>query len=321
MGNSCCSYSYEDEDEGKPIAPRLRFVNGSPQQQGYQAISDSVNIPVFDQAAQERLKLNHLIWQHFWKCNLISPVEQNFHYGAAVLDSGCGPGTWLIEMAEKYPAVTFTGVDISRTFPYKRQRPHNTEFSQCDILDGLHYLDATFDFVHQRAMCDAFTKQQWEEKVIKELTRVTKPGGWLECVEAEVGFIGDGVATRKISDAVKLLYENDGMLSNPGKELLRLFHANGLENVRHVEKDIILGKKSGKFGEAALNHNVTRLRTLKPFLKPLLAPDITTDSQYNRLIDTFKKEVEQVSSSSSQPVVLRTHRVIGQREFSRSYFF
>ncbi|CAG8515575.1 2840_t:CDS:2 [Ambispora leptoticha] len=315
MGNCCCNYS--DEDEGKQITPRIRFVNGRPLQQGYQAINDPMSIHVFDHASQERLKLNHLVWRHFWKCDLISPVEQNFQHGAAVLDSG--PGTWIIGLAEKYPTVTFTGVDILRTFP--KRRPHNTEFSQCDILDGLHYLDATFDFVHQRAMCDAFTKQQWEDQVIKELTRVTKPGGWLECVEAEVGFIGDGVATRKISDAVKLLYENDGMISNPGKELLRLFHENGLENIQHQEKDIILGKKAGKFGEAALENNIERLRTLKPFLKPLLAPDITTDSQYDNLINTFKKEVNQVSSSSSQPVVWRTHRVIGQREFSRSYFF
>ncbi|KAG9289908.1 hypothetical protein G9A89_010214 [Geosiphon pyriformis] len=302
MGNFCCCFV--EEEQTKPLMLRSQLLA----RQGYQSINESA---IFDKSLHERLRVNHQVWQHFWDCDFISPVQVNFQYDAAVLDSGCGSGEWILGMSAKYPNVTFTGIDITRSMFPRGEFPFKIHFSQCDILDELHYLDGTFDLVHQRHMCDAFTKQMWNDHVIKELARVTKPGGWLECVEPDVGFIGDGPATQRLSDAVQLYCQNQGMIVFPSKELPLLLEINGLENVQVQEKDIVLGKRSGRYGEMALKSNIVRLMALKPSIKTTLG---ITDKEFNELIETFKREVVE------SPVNWKTYRIIGQKEFSRNFF-
>ncbi|KAJ3081218.1 hypothetical protein HK100_009929, partial [Physocladia obscura] len=52
---------------------------------------------------------------------------------------------------------------------------------------GLPYEDNTFDFVHQRYLVAGLQKTQFPA-VIRELMRVTKPGGWIELVELDATF-------------------------------------------------------------------------------------------------------------------------------------
>ena len=71
-------------------------------------------------------------------------------------------------MAQMYPS------------PGDSKIPPNASFSQVDIVKGLPFDDNTFDFVHLRFLVQYLTEEQWNEKVIKELLRVTKVGGWIE---------------------------------------------------------------------------------------------------------------------------------------------
>ena len=81
-------------------------------------------------------------------------------------------------MAQEFPKSKFYGIDISPEF-LKTFAP-NVTFTEGNILDGLPYPDATFDFVFSRALVAAFTVEQWHNVYIPELLRVTKPGGWIE---------------------------------------------------------------------------------------------------------------------------------------------
>lgn len=81
--------------------------------------------------------------------------------------------------------------------------PRNVEFSQYNLLSGLSYPDNTFDFVHQRLLCPVFPQKQWESLVIPELTRITKPGGWIEFVEADDFIKTKGPTTQRVKDAGK----------------------------------------------------------------------------------------------------------------------
>jgi ubiquinone/menaquinone biosynthesis C-methylase UbiE len=90
-------------------------------------------------------------------------------------------GTWTFEVATEWPDVVCHGVDISKTYP-TTIKPSNTRFTRANVLEGLPFPDNHFDFVFQRFMCIAYTEHQWPQ-VVRELLRVTKPGGWLEVRE------------------------------------------------------------------------------------------------------------------------------------------
>ena len=81
-------------------------------------------------------------------------------------------------MSYDFPQSYFTGIDISRMYP-SEVKPVNVKFEQVDVTKGLPYNDNTFDFVVIRNLITAFSVSDWKS-CIKELIRVTKPGGYIE---------------------------------------------------------------------------------------------------------------------------------------------
>lgn len=69
--------------------------------------------------------------------------------GAKVLDMGCGPGAWSMEIASEYPKSQVVGVDISPMFP-NDIKPSNCTFHQLNLHDGLPFEDDTFDYIFMR---------------------------------------------------------------------------------------------------------------------------------------------------------------------------
>jgi len=86
-------------------------------------------------------------------------------------------------MATNYPGAEFIGIDISPIQPL-HVKPDNFNFLRVNILDGLPFEDDTFDFVFQRLLVASITADKWPF-VVNELTRVLKPGGYLEVKDAE----------------------------------------------------------------------------------------------------------------------------------------
>src|SRR5260370_3012466 len=74
-----------------------------------------------------------------------------------VLDVGCGPGSWVIEVARTYPEMSPIGIDISkRMVEYARaeakthQVSDRVEFRVMDALLMLEFLPGFFDLVNLR---------------------------------------------------------------------------------------------------------------------------------------------------------------------------
>ncbi|CAH1755957.1 14493_t:CDS:10 [Entrophospora sp. SA101] len=147
-----------------------------------------------DKQEIERLTLEHIIYHFIWNGNFSSPVNNVLKSSPAkndkakVLDIGCGPGHWLLEMAEEYPNANFVGIDISPVFPndYDSNKPTNVAFLKFDALseNGLPFPDDTFDFVYQKFMV-FFIPENKRMKHIEELIRITKPGGWIELMDVD----------------------------------------------------------------------------------------------------------------------------------------
>ncbi|RUP48256.1 hypothetical protein BC936DRAFT_144786, partial [Jimgerdemannia flammicorona] len=100
----------------------------------------------------------------------------------------------------EFPNSSFVGVDISDMFP-QAIKPPNTTFTVANVLDGLPFEDNSFDYVFQRLLVFAFTRSQWAI-AIRELIRVTKPGGWIELSESDTEPQRTGSVTREMSQRV-----------------------------------------------------------------------------------------------------------------------
>ena len=87
-------------------------------------------------------------------------------------------------MITDYPGCDYHGCDIVQAIP-TNMMPKQFTFKIGNILETLPYEDNTFDFVHMRLMIFALREDEWPG-AIKELLRVTKPGGLVQIVDANI---------------------------------------------------------------------------------------------------------------------------------------
>lgn len=63
-------------------------------------------------------------------------------------------------------------------------KPSNANFRQCNILKGLPFPNATFDYVHVQLLLSTITEAQ-AVQLLAEVARVLKPNGYVELRDAE----------------------------------------------------------------------------------------------------------------------------------------
>ncbi|KAJ3280601.1 hypothetical protein HK104_000561, partial [Borealophlyctis nickersoniae] len=96
------------------------------------------------------------------------------------------------QVATDFPKSTVTGLDISAVQP-TTIKPSNLDFLVHNLNDPLPFPSDTFDLVRMRFLVLGLTTEQWP-KVISELVRVTKPGGYVELSEPDARrFLESGV--------------------------------------------------------------------------------------------------------------------------------
>jgi SAM-dependent methyltransferase len=105
-----------------------------------------------------------------------------------VLDLGCGPGGWVLDVAFEHPDVEVAGVDISRTMvDYANARARsqeltNASFGVMDITQPLDFPDDAFDLVNWRLLASVLGRKSWTP-FVTECTRLLRPGGILRLTE------------------------------------------------------------------------------------------------------------------------------------------
>ncbi|CAG8532346.1 6911_t:CDS:2 [Diversispora eburnea] len=146
----------------------------------------------------DRMQIMHFLLKVLWGNNYSSPIEPLLKNGnARILDVGCGPGTWLLELATNHPHTQFTGIDITKAFP-SEIKPKNLQFIQYDINNGLlPFPDNHFDFVKMSNMNSCLKDYQWD-LVLRDLVRVLKPGGYIELMECDMIYHHSGPLFSKL---------------------------------------------------------------------------------------------------------------------------
>ncbi|RIA99737.1 S-adenosyl-L-methionine-dependent methyltransferase [Glomus cerebriforme] len=220
----------------------------------------------------DRQHMYHFFKRYLFQGNFSSPIEESLIQGKCkVLDIGCGPGTWLLDLANKYERSYFYGLDINPVFP-NEIKPGNLKFIKADMFDGLPFPDNEFDFVHQETMSFIIKADQWNF-IISEMIRVTKPGGYIELLESYsttngIGPILDKLHKAHLSSCIQRGVE---MKIIPKLDTIIKFNQN-TPIVHRDEKFYILGPNGGKIGMVnqdvflGFHNNEVAMENLSPLL-------------------------------------------------------
>jgi ubiquinone/menaquinone biosynthesis C-methylase UbiE len=108
-----------------------------------------------------------------------------------ILDLACGPGGWVLDVAQTHPDKEVVGVDLSQEMvEYAQAQTQvqgltNAQFQVMDITKPFNFPDNSFDLVNAR-LIGFFTPATWQA-LLQECFRVARPGGIIRLTETELG--------------------------------------------------------------------------------------------------------------------------------------
>lgn len=115
---------------------------------------------------------------------LIDEEEQNAA-PIKIADIGCGKGAYLKNLIRKYPQGQYAAVDLSETvMGYIGCQEIETKQG---TLTDIPYEDNSFDFVYT---CEALEHAVDIESAVREMARVTKPGGMMVIIDKNKDMLG-----------------------------------------------------------------------------------------------------------------------------------
>lgn len=273
--NGTTQETYRDEDDPtrRSLMGRL-FLRGVPY------------VLPKDMGEVNRLDFQHYMMRSALHGNYAAPISAP----ESILDVGCGTGRWAIEMAQLFPAARVVGVDVAapsmETTTSHEQLPLNYVFQAGNILEGLAFPAASFAFVHQRYMIGAIPAERWPGAV-SELMRLTRPGGWVELVEAGTSR-GGGSALAAVDKWVAAVLARRNLNIHLGARLGDFLQSAGLQDITVREVPLPLGQYGGRVGvlvETDYFSAVTAMRA------PVVALGIASEADYEQTVQAAREEV------------------------------
>lgn len=132
--------------------------------------------------------------------NMFNNLKNN-NNKLSVLDSGCGNGTWCLDMSKKYEDITFYGIDNIDVFP-KTIKPINCLFEKCDLFKYTSITSKKFNLITQRFMAMYLKKDEWK-KILDNYYHILTPGGYINIVESNLIISNMGTKTKIFAEQFK----------------------------------------------------------------------------------------------------------------------
>lgn len=280
---------------------RLRWHNGRPYVDG---TSEAL---AKDAQGDAVLDFQHFVLRRQLGAIHQAPVERP----ARILDVGCGTGRWTAEIAAEFPGAEVVGLDLvvprdagPMLAALGPLAPH-VSFVEADLLRGLPFSDASFDFTHLRLMYSELPAQSWPQ-VIRELARVTRPGGWVECMEPAAEPFDPTPAFGTIMAWSVELCRRKGLDANVGPRLTYLMAGVGLKRVT----ERIFTEGHGQTPRHERRMQIAQARAAIDFWRePVIAGGITTAAEYDGLAAVARRELDADQHANGDVL----HIVFGQR--------
>lgn len=249
-----------------------------------------------------RLDFQHYMMRYGLQGNYAAPIGSP----ESILDVGSGTGRWAIEMAQLFPQARVIGVDVTpspaETSAMYDQPTPNYAFIAGNVLEGLPFPDGSFAFTHQRYMIGAIPRDQWPH-VVHELARVTRPGGWVEVVEAGVSQ-GGGPALQQVDAWVAAVLARRGLDIHLATQLDTFLKDAGLQRVAVRQVRLPLGSYGGEVGSLVETDYFAAVKAMRA---PVISLGISTEANYDAVVHTAREEVKRGQC------IFPVYVVIGQR--------
>ena len=162
----------------------------------------------------------------------VFPEHFDLSHVSHILDIGCGPGGWVLDVAFENAKINVVGIDISQQMvEYARahaeaQGMNNASFQVMNALESLAFDDNSFDVVNARYIQAFMMKTSWAP-LTKEIMRILRPGGRVLLTDGEWS-ISNSPAFEKMG----------AMLTHVGTLTGRSFSPDG----RHIGITPMLGR-------------------------------------------------------------------------------
>ncbi len=236
-----------------------------------------------------RLDFQHFFIRQEMHGNYLAPLDRP----TSILDVGCGTGRWAMEMAAEFPEANVVGIDLvapdsaaSLGHGLTRQ-PDNVAFLEGDILKGLPFADASFDFVYVRFLFLAIPGRAWPA-LLNEVIRVTRPLGWVESVETWATMSKAFPAGFTFTEWVNELLRRRGLDPLIAQRMPEMMRARGLERIATYEL-AHLPPESQRWKQ---NYLTISLAMMENISTAIIEQGITTPEQCGLVMARARQELE-----------------------------
>ncbi|CAO3694792.1 unnamed protein product [Rhizopus stolonifer] len=258
------------------------------QNRKYHKVNGSNYLLPCDEEEVDRLHLQHFMIRFAIQGNYLAPVHDMLRKGSKILDVGCGPGTWSMEIAGEYPKSTVVGIDMTPLFP-RENKPTNCAFYQCNILNKLPFEDHSFDYIFMRSMNQGIDADRWSF-VLEELSRILKPNGWIEWVEADNELHRPGPITQEFNQQLIQLMECHQQDPSIGKHLQeKLKETKQFTHMSSMFVSCPGGQWAGKLGKLTMQSWKAYYQALRPLLCELWG---VTEKEYTEKLKQCWREAD-----------------------------
>jgi SAM-dependent methyltransferase len=215
-----------------------------------------------------------------------------------VLDIACGPGGWVLGMAQAFPDMRVTGFDISEgMIKYAITLAHaseldNAQFQVANAMDPLAFPDVSFDLVNVRQIEEVIPVAAFPP-LLKEMVRVTRPGGIIRMTGSEWGVTNSAAFERYMQLILRaarmggLDFSVDGRNVSITTWLHRLLRDAGCVNIQERPSfwDFSAGSPEHQGGYEMIT---VSFQLIEPFL---VGTGMTTQPEMEELRRQFELEV------------------------------
>lgn len=219
-----------------------------------------------------------------------------------VLDIGCGPAGWVLDMARIHPSTSFVGIDISdQMLAYARmlaraESIENVDFRYMDATQPLPFPDASFDYINGRFLYSFVTPKHWP-LLLSECIRILRPNGRIFLADLEAQYSASQPYERlsefltKAGTLAGRSFSKTGRSSGLSAVLRHLLCDAGFQRIEMRPYMVEFSPQNKEF-ETWRDNFLLMSHTFSPFV---IATGITTREEIQFLVDQVLQELNDPS--------------------------